>query len=107
MAATRRRFAADDAAEIGAMEAFWIFLIVLVPVALFIALFYYLRRTAPGGTVETEAPKPTGVAVEAALEGPAARVTGARKCGRCGHAIKPQRGRGAQICPNCGSMLAV
>lgn len=75
-------------------------LIVAVPLVLFWLLFRYLRQTAPEGTVRVATPT---MEVPKAEPG---RVPGSRKCTRCGVDVKPQHGRGASICPNCGSFLA-
>jgi len=79
--------------------------VVIIPIALLIMLFVYLRRTAPGGVIATPTEaKP--VLTEPIMEGPAMRVAGARKCKKCGMAVTGTAVGGMMMrCPNCNTAL--
>lgn len=87
-------------------NVFWdvvgLLLVILIPVGLFVLVYVYLRRTAPGGTVPQAASTPATT-----VEDADAPLKGAKTCARCGYAVKPFRGRmlGVNECPNCGSPL--
>jgi hypothetical protein len=74
-----------------------IVLLVAIPLALFLLLFNYLRRTAPGGEVTPQAPQATPA--------PSGPLEGSKTCTRCGFVVKAHKLRLGTQCPNCGSGL--
>jgi hypothetical protein len=94
-----RSFRRDESAGIG-LDITLLTLAIVVPLALFVLLFRYLRHTAPGGIVApSTAPAPLP-------DSDTAKIAGAKKCKRCGVDVRPAAGRiYVKECPNCGSGL--
>lgn len=99
MSKARRRFLPDASAQ-SAAEFTAIALVVVVPLALFLALLLYLRRTIGTPPPQEEvSPRPPP-------EGAESKVAGSRKCRRCGVEVRPTRGPMGIECPNCGAGMA-
>lgn len=88
-------------------EILGVIVVILIPLVLLALLFLYLRRMAPGGTVlASEAAAPEPVQPAPIVDGPGARVTGARKCNNCGMVTTAAKIGGLlPRCQNCNAAL--
>lgn len=96
----RSRFARDERAELG-WTLVQIALLLLIPIGLFVFWFQYLRRINKDENAKYGpwgAPKKDGVATSSTGDQK-------RQCGKCGLWVRPPRGSGPPICPNCMSVL--
>ena len=90
-----------DVAGSTATTVLGILAIVVIPIGLFVLLFYYLRRATPEGALLASG---GGSAPSAPIaDDPLAPIAGARKCRRCGNMVKPYKTSHGPECPNCGS----
>lgn len=91
-----------------AFQVLGVLAVIGIPIALLVLLFTYLRRAAPGGVVPapTSAPSPPAEEAPSRVQGPGARVTGARTCAKCGFTTTAAMiGGMVPRCQNCNAAL--
>lgn len=100
MKGSRLRAFGKDTAGATATTVLTILLVVLIPIALFVLLFQYLKRATPEGAILAGGSSAGQTTFE---DDPNAPIEGARKCRRCQNMVRPYKTSHGPECPNCGA----
>jgi hypothetical protein len=96
-----RAFASDERAEVDWWTILQFGLLLLIPAGLFVFWVQYLRRL---GQDDNAKYGPWGAPQKAGqVQAPAGDMK--RVCPKCGLTVRPPRGSGPPVCPNCMSVL--